>query len=55
MLVLSRRVKQEIVFPHLDITISVLQVRGRIVKVGIIAPPDIKVLRSEMVDRIVVG
>ena len=46
MLVLSRRVEEEIVFPHLGITLSVLQVRGRIVKIGIVAPQDVKVLAS---------
>ncbi|TWU57775.1 response regulator [Rubripirellula reticaptiva] len=50
MLVLSRRAQQQITFPGLDITLSILQVRGRIVKIGIEAPTDIKVKRSEVVD-----
>jgi len=50
-------VKQKSLIPSFDITISgAAGKRGRYVKVGIIAPPDIKVLRSgEMVDRIVFG
>ena len=48
MLVLSRRTKQQIVFPHLGITLSVLQVSGNIVKLGVDAPESIKVLRQEI-------
>lgn len=48
MLVLSRRAQQQIVFPNLGVTLSILQVRGRIVKVGIEAPPEISVLRQEV-------
>ncbi len=48
MLVLSRRAQQRVVFPHLGISISVLQVRGRIVKIGIEAPESITVLREEV-------
>lgn len=45
MLVLSRRSQQQIVFPNLGVT---LQVRGQIVKVGIDAPPEVSILRQEM-------
>lgn len=48
MLVLSRRARQRVVFPHLGISISVLQVRGRIVKIGIEAPDSITILREEV-------
>lgn len=48
MLVISRHPQQEIVFPHLGIKVSVLQVRGRIVKLGIEAPPAVKVFRQEI-------
>lgn len=47
MLVLSRRAEQQLVFPNLGITVKVLQIRGRLVKIGIEAPQDIKVLRLE--------
>ncbi len=50
MLVLSRRAQQRVVFPHLGITLSILQVRGRIVKIGIEAPQSVKVLREEVAD-----
>jgi carbon storage regulator CsrA len=52
MLVLSRRSQQQIAFPELGITLSVLQVRGRIVKIGIDAPTDVKVQRQEAADQI---
>ncbi|TWT50213.1 Polar-differentiation response regulator DivK [Rubripirellula amarantea] len=48
MLVLSRRAQQQIVFPGLGITLSVLQVRGRIVKLGIEAPRHVKIKRNEV-------
>jgi carbon storage regulator CsrA len=47
MLVLSRRAEQQLVFPNLGITVKVLQVRGRLVKIGIEAPQSVKVLRPE--------
>ena len=49
MLVLSRRADQQIAFPGLGITLSILQVKGRIVKVGIDAPPEIAIKRNELV------
>lgn len=47
MLVLSRRAQQEIVFPNLGIRINVLKVQGKLVKLGIEAPPEVAVLRKE--------
>ncbi len=49
MLVLSRRAEQQIAFPGLGITLSILQVRGQIVKIGIVAPPEIAIRRQEHV------
>lgn len=51
MLVLSRRAQQKVVFPHLGISLSVLQVRGRIVKLGIDAPEEVKILRQEVLNE----
>jgi carbon storage regulator CsrA len=51
MLVISRRAEQQIVFPHLNIQISILQIRGRLVKLGIDAPDSIQVLRREIVSE----
>jgi carbon storage regulator CsrA len=47
MLVLSRRPDQEIVFPHLGVTLKVLRVNGQVVKLGIDAPSHIEVVRKE--------
>ncbi|HEV7281049.1 MAG TPA: response regulator [Pirellulaceae bacterium] len=48
MLVLTRRAEETLVFPNLGITLSVLRVTGKVVKLGVDAPPDVKVLRSEL-------
>lgn len=47
MLVLSRRADQQILFPNLGMTLHVLQVKGKTVKIGIEAPEDIRVIRPE--------
>lgn len=48
MLVLSRRLDEEIVFPGLGIRVTVLGIDGGRIKVGIEAPPTVKVLRGEL-------
>ncbi len=48
MLVLSRKPEQTIQFPNLGITIDILQVNGKTVKVGVDAPREIAVLRGEI-------
>ena len=49
MLVLSRRLGEKIVLPGLGITLQVLSVKGNAVRLGIEAPPDVRVLRGELV------
>lgn len=49
MLVLSRRSDERIFFPSLDVTIQVLQIKGNVVRIGIEAPPDVTVLRHELI------
>lgn len=51
MLVLSRRIDQKVVFPNVGITLSVLKVRGQVVKLGIDAPDDVEILRPEAKNR----
>jgi carbon storage regulator len=54
MLVLTRKPKQQIqVGPH--ITITILQVKGQAVRVGIEAPRDVCVLRTEVAQRVADG
>ena len=50
MLVLSRKTGQQILIGD-NITITILQVKGRTVRVGIDAPADVRVLRSELTDK----
>lgn len=48
MLVLSRRQDDKVVFPNLGITVKVLRLRGNVVRLGIDAPSDVKILREEI-------
>lgn len=50
MLVLTRRVNERIVIGD-DITVTVLEVHGEQVRLGIEAPRDIKVFREEVITR----
>ena len=52
MLVLSRKTEQRIVFPTLGISLTILQISDHQVRVGIDAPAEIPVHRSEVADRI---
>jgi carbon storage regulator len=48
MLVLSRRVNDRIVLPDLGITVVVLDVKGGRARLGIEAPPEVAVVREEL-------
>jgi carbon storage regulator len=48
MLVLSRKVGEEIVIPELGIRIEVLRTNRNQVRIGIDAPDSIKILRGEL-------
>lgn len=48
MLVLSRRPNERILFPNLGISVQVIRVAGKAVRLGIDAPPDIRVAREEI-------
>jgi len=50
MLVLTRRVNERIVIGD-DVTVTVLEVRGDQVRLGIDAPRDVKVFREEVLGR----
>ena len=52
MLVLTRKLGEEIVIPSLDITIRLVEIRGERVRLGIEAPTQIAVHRREVWDRI---
>ena len=51
MLVLSRRVGESVVLGD-DITVTVLEVRGDVVRVGIDAPRSLKVHRAELLEQL---
>jgi len=48
MLVLSSRCNEKIVFPGLDITVQILQIKGHQIKIGIDAPSSVTILREEL-------
>jgi carbon storage regulator CsrA len=50
MLVLSRKLNQNIQIGE-NITISVVRIKGNVVQLGIQAPPEIHVLRGELLER----
>ncbi len=48
MLILGRRINQSIVFPNCGITVRILDVNGRVAKVGIEAPKSVAIMRGEL-------
>ena len=50
MLILTRRPTQTVTIGN-DITVTVLEIRGRQVRIGVTAPRDIAVLREEIVEK----
>jgi carbon storage regulator CsrA len=51
MLVITRRPSDRILFPKLGITVHVVRVDGRNVRLGIEAPKDVHILRHELADN----
>jgi carbon storage regulator len=54
MLILSRRTDESIVIGD-EVTITILRVKGKQVRIGITAPPDVSVHREEIYQRIQAG
>ena len=48
MLILGRRSNQSIVFPNCGITVRILDVNGRVAKIGIEAPQSVEIMRGEV-------
>jgi carbon storage regulator len=51
MLVLSRRLNDKIVIPGLNLTIQVVAIKPGMVRIGIQAPPEIPIMRDELLDQ----
>jgi carbon storage regulator len=51
MLILSRKINEKVVIGD-DVTISIIEIRGDQVRIGIDAPKKIKVFRQEVFDAI---
>lgn len=51
MLVLARRPGQKVVFPGLGISVEILRSRGTVARLGIEAPDDVVILRSEVAEQ----
>jgi carbon storage regulator CsrA len=53
MLVLSRKLGEVIVIPGIDLSLMVVAIEGSTVRLGITAPPEIRVYREELWNRVV--
>ena len=51
MLILSRKINEKVMIGD-DITVSIIEIRGDQVRIGIDAPKNIKVFRQEVLDAI---
>jgi carbon storage regulator CsrA len=51
MLVLSRKLNEKIVFPTLNATVQVVEIKRGAVRLGIDAPPEVTIRRAELPDR----
>jgi carbon storage regulator CsrA len=51
MLVLSRHLGEKIALPGLGVTIQVVAIKPGLVRIGIEAPPEIPIVRQEILDQ----
>jgi carbon storage regulator CsrA len=51
MLVLSRRLNEQIVLPGLGITVQLVAIEHGRVRLGIEAPPEVRILREELIGQ----
>jgi len=52
MLVLSRKLGERILVPHCDLTVTVVAIEGKTVRLGISAPAEVGVYREELLREI---
>lgn len=50
MLVLTRRVKEKIVFPEIDVIVELMSINGNRARLGVKAPDDLRILRQEIAE-----
>jgi carbon storage regulator CsrA len=55
MLILSRRLNEKVVFPSLGLTVQVVALKPGVVRLGIEAPPEVQVLRAELLGWVAAG
>jgi carbon storage regulator len=51
MLVLTRKIGESLVLPSHTVVVTVLEVTGGRVKLGLVAPPDVPIRRAESLHR----
>jgi carbon storage regulator CsrA len=51
MLILSRRLNEALLFPGFDTAVRVVELKPNVVRLGIEAPDEVRVLRGEVPDR----
>jgi carbon storage regulator CsrA len=51
MLVLSRRLHEKILFPGLNVTVQVVAIKPGVIRIGIEAPPDVRIVREEILEQ----
>ena len=52
MLIVSRRLRETVLFPGFNISVQVVNTKRGLVRLGIEAPPDVAIFRQEVPDRI---
>jgi carbon storage regulator CsrA len=52
MLVLSRKIGEQIVVPHCELSVTVVGISGNTVRLGVTAPAEIGVYREELWRRV---
>ena len=48
MLVMTRKIGERVFVPELKLVLTVISIKGGIVRFGFTAPPEIKILREEI-------
>jgi carbon storage regulator len=51
MLVLTRKLGERLIVPHLGFEVAVVGIHGNTVRLGIVAPQEIRVYREEVLKR----